>query len=128
MSHILLIEPDFLLADCYRRIFEFQGDHVMMCSTAQSAIFAADERQPDIVVMELQLIAHSGIEFLYEFRTYSDWLKIPVIIQTHIPAGEFFNSWQLLRDELAVKAYLYKPLTSLRRLCQEVNDLKTVLV
>jgi DNA-binding response OmpR family regulator len=122
VAQILLIEPDRLLARIYFDALVAAGHKVQICATAQAGIFCADDIKPDIVLLELQLVAHSGIEFLYEFRSYPDWQDIPVIVTTNVPAGEFAGSWKLLRDQLAVSQYLYKPLTSLQRLLRTVND------
>ena len=120
MAQILLVEPDRLLADIYRQALESAGHRVVMCASAQSAIFAADEIKPDMVILELQLIGHSGIEFLYEFHSYPDWQNIPVLIQSHVPAGEFAGSWDMLQQQLGVRAYFYKPLTTIRALLASV--------
>jgi DNA-binding response OmpR family regulator len=125
--NILLIEPDRLLAGTYRVALESAGHKVRMCASAQSAIFCADETVPDVVVLELQLIGHSGLEFLYEFRSYPEWQHIPVIVQTAVPAGEFSDSWPLLKEQLGVHAYHYKPLTSLQTLLRSVNRFATVV-
>lgn len=117
---ILLIEPDKILASTYKRALVLAGHQVTMCAGAQAAIIAADQTQPDVVVLELQLPGHSGIEFLHEFRSYSDWSKVPVVVQSIVPAGEFAASWPLLSGRLGVTEYLYKPLTSLQRLTQSV--------
>ena len=120
---IVLLEPDKVLADTYRQLLMSDGHKVVMCATAQAAIFAADELGPDLIITELQLTSHSGIEFLYEFRSYDDWVNVPVLILTNVPAGEFAGSWDLLKNELGVAAYHYKPLTSLRTLLRSVNVL-----
>lgn len=124
--NVLLIEPDKLLANTYRQALESAGHKVVMCASAQSAVFAADEQKPDAVVMELQLIGHSGLEFLYEFRSYGEWQDVPVIINTAIPAGEFSGSWELFKNQLGVQTYHYKPLTSLHKLLRSVNRFATV--
>ena len=123
---IVLLEPDKVLADTYRQALMQAGHKVVMCATAQAAVFAADDVQPDLVIMELQLTSHSGIEFLYEFRSYDDWTDTPVLILTNVPAGEFDGCWDLLQNELGVKAYHYKPLTTLRTLLRSVNALVPV--
>lgn len=128
MAQILLIEPDSLLAATYSQALVGDGHEVMACAGAQSAIMAADQTTPGIVVLELQLIEHSGIEFLYEFRSYPEWQAIPVVVQTGVPAGEFADNWQLLKRELGVKAYLYKPQTSLHQLLISVRDQLSVTV
>lgn len=113
---ILLIEPDNVLANIYKQLFNQNGiviDHVF---TAQEAITKADINTPDLVICELQLVDHSGIEFLYEFRSYLDWRKIPIIINSIVPPREFGNSQLGLRKELGVCSYLYKPNTDLRQL------------
>lgn len=121
--NILLVEPDRLLADTYRAALETAGHRVVMCASAQSAIFAADEGVPDVVILELQLVGHSGLEFLYEFRSYPEWQHVPVVALTHIPAGEFSGGWDILRDQLGVRAYHYKPLTSLQKLLRTISDI-----
>jgi len=121
MAHILLIEPDRMLAETYRQCLVDAGHTVVPCASAQAAILAADQQRPDVVILELQLIEHSGIEFLYEFRSYSDWQAIPVIVQTQVPPKEFTSNARLLEHELGVSTYLYKPLTSLASLLTAVR-------
>jgi two-component system cell cycle response regulator DivK len=123
MNTVLLIEPDRVLAEIYKRALEADGSTtVTTVSSAQTAIMAADTHKPDMVVLELQLIEHSGIEFLYEFRSYPEWQGIPILVQTMVPFGEFRDNWQLLQDELGVRAYLYKPHTSLHQLQTYVRE------
>lgn len=121
MSHVILIEPDRVLADTYRAGLESNGHSVVMCAGAQAAVFAADEKKPDVIIMELQLIGHSGIEFLYEFRSYPEWQDIPVLIHTQVPSGEFSGSWKMLSSQLGVSGYLYKPTTTFKELQRSVN-------
>lgn len=123
MADILIIEPDRLLAETYRRAFVHEGHEVLICASAQSGIFAADAVKPDLVILELQLIEHSGIEFLYEFRSYPEWQGIPVILQTNVPPTEFLQSSNLLRSELRVATYLYKPVTNLQSLLRSAREL-----
>lgn len=124
-SNILLIEPDRILAQTYRKALTGAGHRVTVCATAQTAIFAADEQTPDIVMLELQLIEHSGIEFLYEFRSYPEWQQIPAVVLSQVPPAEFNLSRQLLTHELGVRAYFYKPQASLRSLLRAINDFIT---
>ena len=116
-----------MLADTYKRGLEASGNSVVMCASAQSAVFAADEITPDLVIMELQLIGHSGIEFLYEFRSYSEWQNIPVIVHTQVPPSEFSDSWTILKDTLRIEEYLYKPITTFSALSHSVRNCLTPL-
>jgi DNA-binding response OmpR family regulator len=127
MSHIILIEPDVLLGKIYSKALQAHtGNTVKTVVGAQGAIMSADKKTPDLVIIELQLIEHSGIEFLYEFRSYPEWQDIPVIINTIVPFSEFRDNWHLVQSELNVKAYLYKPTTSIRALKSYANELLSV--
>lgn len=121
MAHIILLEPDRILAEAYYRGLTVAGHSVTACASAQAAIMAADQQTPDVVVMELQLIEHSGIEFLYEFRSYSDWQNIPVIINSFVPSREFINNQKILKKHLKVVYYHNKAITTTKQLINSVN-------
>ena len=116
MAHLLLLEPDRVLAETYASVYKMSGHSVVPCASAQAAILAADQRRPDAVIVELQLIGHSGIEFLYEFRSYPEWQGISLIIHSQVPPAEFVSNWQLFKHQLGISHYLYKPHTTLREL------------
>lgn len=122
MADILMLEPDAVLAGTYRQAFQLEGHTVRRAVSAQDAVFQVDERQPDVILVELQLVAHSGIEFLYELRSYPEWQYIPVLIHSCIPPLEFESSRALLKDLLMVSKYLYKPQTTLQTLLREVRS------
>lgn len=122
---ILLLEPDRLLAQQYSAYLTAQGHSVQSRPDAQSGILAADEASPDLVIVELLLAGHSGIEFLYEFRSYSDWLRVPVIVLSSASPSVAAIPADTLA-ELGVASYLYKAETSLERLGQVVRRLQPV--
>ena len=119
---ILLVEPDTLLARTYERALQGAGHTVKVTASAQTAVHLADKWLPDIVILELQLPRHNGIEFLYEFRSYGEWISIPVIIHTFVPLSELMPA-VTLRTQLGVQRLLYKPKTSLATLCAVVAQL-----
>ncbi len=118
MTNILLLEPDEILGKTYSQALKNMGYRVMWRKDSQSAIQSADTAVPAIVITELQLAAHNGVEFLYELRSYNDWQNIPVIIVSHVPSNATSHT---IWEHLNIVAYLYKPLTSLQDLLQTVN-------
>jgi DNA-binding response OmpR family regulator len=122
MAHVLVLEPDVKLAALYRQALRSRRHTVGVAATAQDAISQADSTKPDVVVLELQLTGHSGIEFLYEFRTYTDWSAIPAIILSNVPQAEFAQSQQMLQQRLGVVSYHYKPRTSLQSLLHAIEN------
>jgi DNA-binding response OmpR family regulator len=120
MAHILLLEPNRLLAETYAKALRALGHSIDWSPSAQTAISQADQQVPDIVVTELQLAGHSGIEFLYEFRSYADWQTVPVLVLSHVPQ-EDSGIDQRIMGKIGIEAYLYKPKTSLKKLAQIIN-------
>lgn len=118
--HILLLEPDYQFGQIYRQSLELAGHTVDWSQTAQRAIHAADKSSPDMVVMELQIAGHNGVEFLYEFKSYIDWQTTPVIIHSMVlPDVAGISSAQ--RSQLSIVDYLYKPLTTLAMLNKKLE-------
>lgn len=118
--HILLIEPDVVLAHLYIQALEAEGNTVSFVRSAESAIHIADRKKPDVVILELQLTQHSGVAFLQEFRSYADWLHIPIIIHTHIPPLQL-EPFKKALQEMRITAQLYKPQTTLQSLKRTVQ-------
>ena len=119
---ILLVEPDILLGETYRQAFEHGGHTVFWGKTAQEGLHILDENAVDLIISELQLAMHNGLEFLYELRTYNDWRDIPVIVLTHVPPISL-QMTKALSSNLGVVAYHYKPLTKLQNLLQSIDQL-----
>jgi CheY-like chemotaxis protein len=121
MAHVLLIEPDTVLARTYKQALQHVGHTVAHACGAQDAVNEADNRPPDLVVMELQMAMHDGIEFLQEFRSYAEWQRIPVVINTSIAPAALAPVLQAFERDLGVTTCLYKPRTTLRQLISMVN-------
>lgn len=122
MKTVLIIEPNTLLAQTYKQALGQQGCNPVSVPGAQEAIHAADQYQPSVVVLELQLVGHSGIEFLHEFRSYAEWQEVPVIVNSFVPP-EAAEALKPTFAELKVSKYLYKPQTSLDTLVREAQRL-----
>ena len=117
--NILLIEPDLVLAKSYVTALEAADHTVTHAHTAQQAVMLADEHKPGLVILEPQMARHNGVEFLYEFKSYTEWQRIPVIILTSVPTNEF-EKLTVLRTQLSVVTILGKSKTSLADLCAAV--------
>ena len=120
MVKILLLETDHLLAKNLRQFLKNSGYEVDWQVDPQAAIESADTVPPDAIVLDLMLAQHSGIEFLYEFRSYPEWQNLPVIIFSNISAEEVSGCLEAF-EQLNVSAYHYKLTTSLAKLADSVD-------
>lgn len=121
MSQILLVEPDGRLARTVTESLTSNNHTVHLAETAQAAIIIVDDVRPNIIILELQLPVHNGVEFLYELRSYADCQNIPVLIYSNIPPTIEAIS-PLLWRQLGISAYLYKPLAKLTDIIRTIDD------
>jgi DNA-binding response OmpR family regulator len=118
--NVLLIEPDAKLAAIYSQALTTAGHVVRHSQLAQQAVHEAEDFMSAVVVLELQLVGHNGIEFLYEFRSYAEWKDIPVVLLTMVAPHALGITKELL-DQFGIVDVLYKPATNLRQLVQSVE-------
>lgn len=120
-SRILLIEPDAVLAKTYEQALTRAGYELRRASSAQAAIHEVDAHTPDIIILELQLSAHNGVEFMYELRSYPEWQNIPVVVLSNIPEAESGLD-KNTASKLGIKKYCYKPRTTLKKLIESIES------
>jgi len=126
MNKILIIEPDLLLANNLKKFLEHYNFICSVVTDGQSAIEYVDNFLPDLIILELQLVNHSGIEFLYELRSYSDTRLLPVLIYSYISQDTWRGSWSLIENQLLIKDYLYKPQANFYQVLSRINQLSKV--
>lgn len=121
MSYVLVVEPNHKLARTLKQHLLQNNFKASFALTAQDAIIQADDRKPDVVILELAMPEHNGIEFLQEFRSYADWLEVPIVVYSHIPredTGLSPTEWK----KYGVVEYAYKSATGLNQLSGIVRD------
>lgn len=121
MANITLIESDHIMASNLKQVLARRGHNLDWQIDLQAAMDSIDKKSPDLVILDLLLAARSGLEFLYEFRSYPEWQEIPIIIFSHIPP-EDFDEFNEGFAQLQIKAYHYKPTTSLDELSRSVES------
>lgn len=121
---VLLIEPDEILGASYEGALTARGHTVDRVKSAENGVSAADNTTPDIVVMELRLAEHNGVEFLYEFKSYPEWQSIPVVLLTSVPQTELEPMEGVLGVQLSVVKILQKSQTSLECLVRTVAEME----
>jgi CheY-like chemotaxis protein len=122
MANILLLETDRILAKNLSKFLATLGHDVAWCVEPQEAIDCADQHCPDVIILDLMLAnSRSGVEFLYEFRSYPEWQNLPVVIFSHVAAEKLKGCLDSLK-QLNVAAYRYKPTTSLTDLAASINQ------
>ena len=119
MANILLVEPDLLLGEVYKQFLETRHHQVYWKRTAESSVQLLDQAQIDLIILELQMAGHNGLEFLYEIRSYQDWIDTPVIVNTSIDSK--LIDVKLLKEQLGVTDFIHKSVSNLSKLDDVIN-------
>ena len=108
--HILLVEDDIWLAELYQEALEVaEGFSVFHATTAEHALEALDnQKNIKLIILDMFLMSHNGIEFLHEIASYPDINKIPIIVLSSVYQHDFGMSSERWRH-YGVVQYLYKP-------------------
>lgn len=111
MAEVLILTGDRQVGRNIKRYLTVKAHKAVAFTDPQAAILAADASRPDVVIIELLLAGRSGVEFLYELRSYPEWQAIPAIMVGALldaQAGQYQHSLKELNAE-----YLPLPLTPL---------------
>lgn len=102
------------------KVLKKAGHKVDWQVSPQAALSRADAQPPDAIVLDIMLAGHSGIEFLYEFRSYPDWQSLPIVIYGSLSPEEVRESLSGF-DNLNINDYLYKPTTPLSEIADSLE-------
>lgn len=111
MRSVLLVEDDVWLSELYGKALERrEKTDVLYANSASSALKILDKGPVDLLILDIFLDRHNGIELLHELSSYNDTRLIPVIILSAVSEHDFempIDRWQ----QYGVVKYLYKPST-----------------
>lgn len=74
---IVLIEDEKQIRRFVRDTLEAEGWHVFEAETVRQGLVEAGTRKPDLIVLDLGLPDRDGIDFIRDFRSWSD---LPIIV------------------------------------------------
>lgn len=109
MISILMVEDDVWLRELYGQALERLKDvSVKYAKSAGAALKILDSQSVDLIILDIFLDSHSGVELLHELASYNDTRLTPVIILSAVSESDFGMSHERWSQYGVVK-YLYKP-------------------
>lgn len=121
MKKVLLVEDDLWLRELYGSALEKVVDiELHYADSADAALGVLDNESIDLVVLDMFLGAHNGVEFLHEIASYQDTRQIPIVILSAVHQHDFGMQPDRWRH-YGVTEYLYKPTTKPQQLIAAVS-------
>jgi len=106
MSLILIVEDNEKNMKLVRDVLQVKGYATIEAGTAEDGIRLANERKPDLVLMDIQLPGMNGIEALGVLRADAATAEIPVIAVT----ASVMQQDRKLITEAGFDGYIGKPI------------------
>lgn len=117
---ILLVEDDAWLSEMYANAFG-EAVSVVCAHSAAEALEALERATPDVILLDMFLPDHNGVELLHEISSYDDTVHIPVVILSTVHERDFALKPQRW-PHYGIVGYLYKPQVKPKEVVAFVND------
>jgi DNA-binding response OmpR family regulator len=116
MSTVLIVEDDEAIAQGVRDNLEFEGHHVLVACNGEIALRMVQDRNPDLIILDIRLPGMSGFEVCRKLRAAQS--HTPILMLT--ARGE--DDDRVLGLDLGADDYVAKPF-SVRELLARVRAL-----
>ncbi len=81
-THVLVVEDEEALAELLKYNLEKEGYQVRVAMDGEEAMVAADERAPDLVLLDWMLPKASGVEVCRRLRARQETRNTPIVMLT----------------------------------------------
>jgi two-component system phosphate regulon response regulator PhoB len=119
---LLLVEDDRALADLLMWHFDREGYEIVRTADGDEALILADERTPDVVILDWMIEGVSGIEVCRRLRRRASTAHVPIIMLT--ARGE--ESDRIRGLETGADDYVTKPFSPRELLARVAAVLRRV--
>ncbi len=115
---ICIVDDDPDLREIYLMKFNQEGFEVFLATNGEEGLQVIREKQPDIILLDLQMPVKNGIEVLEELDGDAVLSKIPVIVLTNIDNEEGYKEV----GKFETRFYLIKSLTTPQKAVDYVKE------
>ena len=114
---ILIVDDDEGVTQTFARMLRLEGYQVRTAVNAESGLRAAEETQPDAIILDLRMPLVDGLGFLRRLRAQDSQRTTPVAIVTgdYFLEDEISNELRELGAELRFKPMWLEDLVGLAR-------------
>ncbi|MBI4347060.1 MAG: response regulator transcription factor [Elusimicrobia bacterium] len=107
MYRILIAEDDVMMQRVLKDTLKPEGFEVMLHADGESALAAAAQDKPDLIVLDMNLPGLSGLEVCRKLKAEASTRHIPVLVLT----GEARETdMRVASLDAGAEDYLFKPL------------------
>ncbi len=115
---VCIIDDDADLREIYRMKFNQEGFEVSLATNGEEGMKIIREKEPDIILLDLQMPVKNGVEVLAELKKDEKLSRIPVIVLSNVDNEDAFREV----GEFDTRFYLIKSLTTPQKAVDYVRE------
>lgn len=119
MKKILFIEDEMRLHKVFEEMFQKEGLELISAYDGISGLKFAEEKSPDLILLDLILPKKSGFDVLKELKANPRLAKIPVIILTNLEGPQDIEKV----FSVGAQAFLVKTDYSVEEIIKKIKEL-----
>lgn len=107
LQNVLLVEDDKNISDLYSETLTRAGYTVSLAATGDIALEQAEALHPDLVLLDIMIPGHSGLEVLKMLRTNPQYgcIRTKIVMVTNLAEADTSKeAWSNDADGFVVKA------------------------
>lgn len=109
---LLIIDDDAHLRESLSEVLELDGYECLLAGAAKEGIRLAQEKRPDIVIMDIQLPDSSGFQICQELRKGSREVILVMMTGRFLSSEEKTQGFNLGADEYITKPFNLQELSA----------------
>lgn len=103
---ILIVDDDVVILESLRTLLEPWGMHINTLDDPQQFWHSLNQTQPDLLLLDVEMPAYSGLELCQVVRNDPHWGNLPILFLTaHIEAAVIHQAFEAGADD-----YIRKPI------------------
>ena len=114
--HVLVVDDDIMCRTIAERLLRKMVISVMVADSLDNALWLANERPPNLILLDLNMPGISGKDMLYKIKHHPQLADVPVIICSADAYEETITDMK----NFGADGYLVKPITTSSELYNEI--------
>jgi DNA-binding response OmpR family regulator len=110
---VLVIDDDPQANHLLELLLELEGFEVILCPRAEKTLATARTEKPDVVLMDVHIGGHNGLDVLRELRLDPGLVRLPVVMYSGLNVE--YECLQAGANAFLLKPYQQEELTSTLR-------------
>ncbi len=92
MGLVLVVDDELSFRFFLKALFETHGNQVIACQNAKDGLEQVGKKIPDLIILDVMMPGHGGLEMYTTLKKNPQWKNIPVIMLSGVQAKTYAHA------------------------------------